>query len=211
MIEHFHISVWAGFYITLLMALVTPGANTILLIQKIATNRISEARNLTLGFALGSFTWAFLALLLQKYFQEFPIISLLLKIFGFGTFVYLSSRAFWNALKNPPSEPSISEASKPSTLSMSTIFEGFITNMTNPFSFAFYLSLTSSVALYTPSIHKIIILSSTIFLLSKAWYSLLLLILTYEKPKLVLLSSRRLIHLSIGIFFAFLAAKTWPY
>ncbi|MEJ6396063.1 LysE family translocator [Gymnodinialimonas sp. 2305UL16-5] len=149
-----------------LWVLVSPGPNFVLISSAAVTQSREHAIWTACGIATGSFTWAAAAALgLASVFEVFPVIGLILKLVGAAYLIYLGltllrSQGFRRLQKKAED-------------GRTGYWRGFLVNMTNPKSAAYYASVFA--AFLTPDMPVWVLgfLVSAIALMSLAWHLLL--------------------------------------
>jgi len=125
-------------------ALITPGANVLLVSQLSASGQPRAAMRAALGVAAGAAIWATAAVLgVNAVFVAFPTVRLVLQIAGALYVLYIASR-LWRAQAAPSSEPRDLPAWRAFRL-------GLLTNLSNPKSALFFGSVFSAALPAQPS------------------------------------------------------------
>ena len=116
-------------------ALLSPGANVLLVSQLAASDRGQSAVFAALGVTLGAVAWATLAVLgVNVVFQVFPGLRLALQVAGGLYLLYVASRLWRSA--SPEVNGSVPAISRPAAFRL-----GLLTNITNPKSALFFGSV----------------------------------------------------------------------
>ena len=149
-----------------LLALVSPGPNFVL----VSSAAVSQSRKHAIwtagGIATGSFAWAAAAALgIVSVFEVFPLLGLILKVVGVAYLLYLGvkllrSNGFQPQERRDQNAPS--EATG--------YWRGFLVNMTNPKSAAYYASVFAAFLTPEMPLWVLIVLVSAIALMSLAWH-----------------------------------------
>lgn len=121
-----------------LAALVTPGANALLVSQLAASDRTRSALFAALGVTAGAAMWSSAAVLgVNAVFEAFPRFRIALQVAGAIYLLYLATR-LWRSPATPDTDQSRS-------MSASAAFRlGLLTNATNPKSALFFGSIFSA-------------------------------------------------------------------
>lgn len=116
-------------------ALLSPGANVLLVSQLAASDRGQSAVFAALGVTLGAVAWATFAVLgVNVVFQVFPGLRLALQVAGGLYLIYVASR-LWRS-RGPEMSGSLPAISRPAAFRL-----GLLTNITNPKSALFFGSV----------------------------------------------------------------------
>ena len=116
-------------------ALLSPGANVLLVSQLAASDRGQSAVFAALGVTLGAVAWATFAVLgVNVVFQVFPGLRLALQVAGGLYLMYVASR-LWRS-RGPETNGSLPAISRPAAFRL-----GLLTNITNPKSALFFGSV----------------------------------------------------------------------
>jgi threonine efflux protein len=116
-------------------ALISPGANVILVSQLAASDRTRSAAFAALGVTVGATIWATCAVLgVHAFFQAFPQLRLALQIAGGLYLLYVASR-LWR------SNGALLNGHAQSVSAFAAFRLGFLTNITNPKSALFFGSV----------------------------------------------------------------------
>ena len=116
-------------------ALLSPGANVLLVSQLAASDRARSAVFAALGVTVGAAIWATSAVLgVHVFFQAFPTLRLALQVAGGFYLLYIASR-LWRSNAAPLS------GSTRSVSALAAFRLGLLTNVTNPKSALFFGSV----------------------------------------------------------------------
>jgi len=125
-------------------ALITPGANVLLISQLSASGQPRAAMRAALGVAVGAAIWSTAAVLgVNALFVAFPTVRLVLQVAGALYVLYIASR-LWRARPAPAAEARELPAWRAFRL-------GLLTNMSNPKSALFFGSVFSTALPAQPS------------------------------------------------------------
>jgi threonine efflux protein len=148
-------------------ALLSPGANVLLVSQLAASDRGRSAVFAALGVTLGALMWATFAVLgVHAVFGAFPGLRLGLQILGGVYLLYVATR-LWRSRG-----PELGEPAPP--VSKSTAFRlGFLTNITNPKSALFFGSVFAASFPAAPSLALQVSAVAMIVINALCWHTLL--------------------------------------
>lgn len=152
-----------------LLALVSPGPNFVLITSAAVAQSRRHAIWTGFGIATGSFAWASAAVLgIVSIFEVFPVLGLILKVVGVAYLIYLGVKL----LRSNGFQQSDKHQEEPRGISAG-YWRGFLVNMTNPKSAAYYASVFA--AFLTPDMPTwvLVVLVTTIAGMSLAWHVLL--------------------------------------
>lgn len=148
-------------------ALLSPGANVLLVSQLAASDRGRSAVFAALGVTLGALLWATFAVLgVHAVFAAFPGLRLGLQILG-GVYLLTMAIRLWRS-RGP-------ELGGPApTVSMSSAFRlGFLTNITNPKSALFFSSVFAASFPAAPGVALQVSAVAMIVINALCWHTLL--------------------------------------
>ncbi len=148
-------------------ALLSPGANVLLVSQLAASDRGKSAMFAALGVTLGGLLWATFALLgVHAVFGAFPGLRLGLQLLGALYLLYVAAR-LWRSRG-----PELGEPAPP--VSRSTAFRlGFLTNITNPKSALFFGSVFAASFPPEPGLALQVTAVAMIVINALGWHMLL--------------------------------------
>jgi len=191
------ISVW----MLHIVATLTPGANTLLVSQLAASNHRKSAMFAALGVAVGSASWAALAVLgVNIIFIAFPVLRLTLQIGGGLYLLYLAIR-LW---KSGTSKATIGDNS---VLPVAAFRLGLLTNFTNPKAALFFGSVFSACLPSSPGAGLCVAVVAVIFLNSLGWYSLVAHLFSRESMRVAYLRRQRAVAKVAGIVLGLLGFR----
>jgi threonine efflux protein len=125
-------------------ALITPGANVLLVSQLAASGHRRSASYAALGVAMGAAIWSAAAVLgVNALFLAFPAARLLLQVAGATYLLYVASR-LWTSRGSTPGGPR-------SLSALGALRLGLLTNLSNPKSALFFGSVFSAALPAHPS------------------------------------------------------------
>ncbi|WP_374562050.1 LysE family translocator [Ideonella sp.] len=138
------LSVFVTIWLLHVAALITPGANMLLVSQLSASGQPRAAMRAALGVAAGAVIWSTAAVLgVNALFVAFPTVRLVLQVGGALYLLYIASR-LWRAQAPSASEPRVVPAWRAFRL-------GLLTNLSNPKSALFFGSVFSAALPAHPS------------------------------------------------------------
>lgn len=148
-------------------ALLSPGANVLLVSQLAASDRGRSAVFAALGVTLGALLWATFAVLgVHAVFAAFPGLRLGLQILG-GVYLLTVAFRLWRSRGPELGEPV-------PAVSMPTAFRlGFLTNITNPKSALFFSSVFAAAFPADPSLALQVSAVAMIVINALGWHTLL--------------------------------------
>jgi threonine/homoserine/homoserine lactone efflux protein len=145
-------------------ALVTPGANVLLVSQLAAGDRARSAAFAALGVAVGAALWSGAAVLgVDAVFAAFPRFRLALQVAGAAYLLYIASR-LWRA--GPAATGNA--ASSPSPAAAFRL--GLLTNATNPKSALFFGSIFSAALPARPGATLLVCAVALVVLNALSWH-----------------------------------------
>ena len=158
-------------------AMMSPGANVLLVSQLAASDRARSARFAALGVTAGALVWATCAVLgVNAVFQAFPSLRLVLQVAGGVYLLYVASR-LWRSSSAPlPGEAT--SVSAPAAFRL-----GFLTNITNPKSALFFGSVFAASFPAQPSM--LLQMSAVVMVVLNAfcWHTLLAYLFSRERVR----------------------------
>lgn len=174
-------NIWLSICSVLLIftvAIVSPGPNFILVVNRSLTDSRRTGLYSALGVATGSGLFAVAGLLgLIVLINALPYFSTVLRYLGGSYLVYLGLTMLLTCRQPPPSAAS----SQGSITAFKAYYSGLLTNLTNPKAWAFYLSLfTLMIENDFPHWAKLFLCVS-MFLISFCWYSLMALLVSDQR------------------------------
>jgi threonine efflux protein len=119
-------------------ALITPGANVLLVSQLAASGQQRSAMRAALGVAAGAAVWSSAAVLgVHALFVAFPTVRLVLQVAGALYLLYIASK-LWRA------QAAVADSSAPDLPAWRAFRLGLLTNLSNPKSALFFGSVFSA-------------------------------------------------------------------
>lgn len=164
-----HLALIAAILLVDLLALVSPGPNFVLVSTAAVSQSRKHAIRTACGIATGSFAWAAAAALgIVSVFEIFPLLGLILKVVGVAYLLYLGIKL----LRSHGFQPR-ARADQNASSEATGYRRGFLVNMTNPKSAAYYASVFAAFLTPEMPLWVLIVLVSAIALMSLAWHVLL--------------------------------------
>jgi threonine efflux protein len=165
-------------------AMMSPGANVLLVSQLAASDRARSAVFAALGVTVGAAIWALCAVLgVNAVFQVFPGLRLVLQVAGGLYLLYVASR-LWRSggLALGDGGPSVSSAA--------AFRLGFLTNITNPKSALFFGSVFAASFPAAPS--HALQAAAVVMIVTNAlcWHTLLAYLFSRERVRLAYARTR---------------------
>ena len=174
------------------IALITPGANTLLICQFAAGHHRAQALAAALGVGLGSAAWAVAAVLgVHLVFSAFPVLRQALQIAGGIYLLYLAFQLWHTGSLNAASE--IARVGRLAALRM-----GLLTNFTNPKSALFFGSVFSTCFSDNSDSGLRVAAVGLVFVNAWAWYSLVAYLFSRDRVRSAYLSRRRSVGKATG-------------
>lgn len=175
-----------------LAALVTPGANVILVSQLAASDRTRSALFAALGVTAGAAMWSSAAVLgVNAVFEAFPRFRIALQVAGAIYLLYLANR-LWRSPATPDTDQSRSMSAR------SAFRLGLLTNATNPKSALFFGSIFSASLPAQPS--PLLLWSAVAMVVFNAlcWHALLAFLFSRRRVRSAYSSKQRLLNRAAG-------------
>ena len=195
-------SIWLNFISFLsiyIFAIVSPGPNFFLVVDKAVGGSRKEGLLTALGVATGSGLFGLAGMLgLLVLVNSLPNFSLAIRLLGGGYLVWLGFSMVRKSVQ-PKAELQGSLSIRPAATSLAAWRIGLLTNLTNPKAWAFYFALFTVVI--TPDFqpwHKVV-LNSAMFLISFSWYALVALLLSSSRFRPTFQRVQPVIQLVLGI------------
>ena len=164
-----YFSVIAAILLVDFLALVSPGPNFVLVSSAAVAQSRKQAIATACGIAAGSFAWAAAAALgIVSILEVFPVLGLILKVVGVVYLIYLGGKL----LRSKGFQAAETVGLKAGGLSKG-FWSGFLVNMTNPKSAAYYASVFAAFVSPQMPLWVLVVLVCSIALMSAAWHILL--------------------------------------
>ena len=152
-----------------LLALISPGPNFVLTTSSAVSKSRQHALWTGCGIATGSLVWASAAALgIASVFEALPVLGLILKMIGIAYLVYLGIKL----LQSKGFQPSDGRSTN-AERGMTGFWCGFLVNMTNPKSAAYYASVFAAFLTPDMPIWVLVVLVTAIAAMSLVWHALL--------------------------------------
>jgi threonine/homoserine/homoserine lactone efflux protein len=198
------LTILSSIWVLHVAALVTPGANVLLVSQLAASDRTRSAMFATLGIISGTTMWAMAAVLgVNAFFEAFPQFRIALQVAGAGYLLYLATR-LWRAQARYAAEHS-------GVISALDAFRlGFMTNITNPKSAVFFTGIFSAAFPARPGPLLPVIAVTMVVCNALCWHALLAFLFSRKQVRSGYLAKQRLLNrlagIAFGVFGLFLLA-----
>lgn len=164
-----HLAIIAAILFVDLLALVSPGPNFVLVSSAAIAQSRKHAIWTACGIATGSFAWAAAAASgIVSIFEVFPLLGFTMKVVGVAYLIYLGVKL----LRSQGFQAATGQNSKADG-GMKGFWHGFLVNMTNPKSAAYYASVFAAFLTPEMSVWVLVVLVGSIALMSLAWHVLL--------------------------------------
>ncbi len=148
-------------------ALLTPGANTLLISHLSASGRSRTAAIAALGISAGAALWSSAAVLgVNAVFVAFPLVRLLLQALGACYLLYLG----WRVWHSAPSSP---QPQRSADASLAAFRLGLLTNLSNPKSALFFGSVFAAALPAHPGSALLVFSVALIVANALCWHLLL--------------------------------------
>lgn len=186
-----------------LLALISPGPNFILVTSAAVSQSRGHALLTGLGIAAGSLFWATSAALgLAAVFEALPVLGIALKTLGIAYLVYLGIRL----LRSQGFQTNSERAGKTDT-GRRSFGRGFLVNLTNPKSAAYYASVFA--AFLTPDLPMwvMILLVAVIAIMSLLWHCFLAVALSAQRVQTRYVAVSKLVDRVCGGMLIFLGLR----
>ncbi|CAG0944407.1 partial Threonine efflux protein, partial [Gammaproteobacteria bacterium] len=196
----------AAIWLVHVAALITPGANVLLVSQLAASDRTRSAAFAAFGVTAGAALWSVSAALgVNAVFEAFPGLRLSLQIAGALYLLYIATR-LWRS-----QGPALGDESR--SLSRAAAFRlGLLTNATNPKSALFFGSVFSAALPAQPSTRLLASAVAMVILNAFVWHLLLAYLFSRPRVRSAYSAQRRLLNrvagaLAAGLGLTLLAAR----
>jgi len=183
------------------LAVMSPGPNFVVTAHYAITRSRRDGIFVALGIATGTTIWVSLSIAgLSVVFAQFSWIVESIRIMGALYITLLGIRMVWMAHRQMPSR----ESEAVSVLQISAWQKGFLTNVSNPKTAAFFTSLFVLLLPAHPPLWFQITCVATIVLISASWYILVACLFSWKPATRAYLRARKWIDtVTGGIFIAF--------
>jgi len=178
-------TVWSAIvsFLTLFaLAIVSPGPNFILVVNRSLQGGRHDGAWTALGVAIGSATYGLCGLLgwivLLDSLSHF---GFAIRLLGGGYLVVLGGQMLLRVLRRPPQPSLASTAQRSVGRPLPLIVTGLVTNLSNPKAWAFYLSLFTVVLTPGMPLWAKILINLAMFGFSFGWYSLVALLISNQR------------------------------
>jgi threonine efflux protein len=181
-------------------AMVSPGANVLLVSQLAASDQIRSAWFAGLGVALGAGLWATCAVLgVNAVFSAFPGLRITLQIVGGAYLLYLATR-LWRSGAASWRVAAVAVSGR-------TAFRlGFLTNITNPKAALFFGSVFAAAFPAQPSAALQMMAVAVVVVSAVCWYTLLAYLFSRQNIQRTYARASRTANKAASLAFAALGA-----
>lgn len=153
-----------------------PGPNFVAVLHKAVSSTRTEALAVVAGIVLVNMFWASCAILgVGIVFAAFPWIAVAVKIAGAAYLLWFGGRLIARANRKSIK----SEAAPPATGLRASFVQGFLTNIANPKSVAFFAAVFASAAPAHVSWPTFAAMIGVVFVVAGSWYSFLALAMSH--------------------------------
>jgi threonine/homoserine/homoserine lactone efflux protein len=161
-------------YIT---GVIIPGPNFVAVLHKAASSTRSAALAMVAGIVLVNLFWATCAILgVGIVFATFPWVALIVKVLGAAYLLWFGSRLISKANEKQPG--AAAEMAQTDDLKSSFV-QGFLTNIVNPKSMAFFAAVFASAAPAHVSWPTFAAMLGVVLVVAGSWYSFLALVMSH--------------------------------
>jgi threonine/homoserine/homoserine lactone efflux protein len=199
-------------WITYFFAAASPGPAQVFVVEKSLLSSKKEGRLAALGVSLGTCVWVlFVGVGVQKLSQSFAGGHMAIRILSIGLlgfFILKNLHILWNQKINPKTKSSPRSQQKSKREKSSRIFfKGFLTNMLNPNSVVFFISLFGPLLAEQKSAQTFLIATFGVTLISIGWYQFVAEFCHFPIVKSLLLKSETLTRVLFTSFYVFFLYK----
>lgn len=190
-------------YIT---GVIIPGPNFVAVLHKAASSTRSAALAMVAGIVLVNLFWATCAILgVGIVFAAFPWIAVVVKIMGAGYLLWFGSRLISRASHRQAASANHEMAATDSL--KSSFIQGFLTNIVNPKSMAFFAAVFASAAPAHVSWPTFAAMLGVVLLVAGSWYSFLALAMSHGGVAARYRKSAALVDRLCGSLIVFLGVR----
>lgn len=161
-------------YIT---GVIIPGPNFVAVLHKAASASRAQALAMVAGIVIVNLFWASCAILgVGMVFSAFPWVALFVKIAGAGYLLWFGARLIGKSGNRAQAEP---DSQQEAGSLRSSFVQGFLTNIANPKSVAFFAAVFASAAPAHVSWPTFAAMLGVVLLVAGSWYSFLALAMSH--------------------------------
>ena len=166
------------------LAIISPGPNFLLVVNTSLADSRRAGLFTALGVAVGSGLFALAGLVgLLLLVTSLPHFAMVVRLAGGGYLAWLGAGMLLSALRRTGRSALDPGTVRSRTSARKAFRTGLFTNLTNPKAWAFYLSLFTLVASPATPVWAKIFLNLTMFLISFAWYSGVVLVISDRRTQ----------------------------
>lgn len=189
------LAILSSIWILHVAALLTPGANTLLVSQLAASDSTRSAMFATLGIVSGATIWATAAVLgVNAFFEVFPQSRIALQVAGSGYLLYIATRLWRSQVRHAVARSGVISGFDAFRL-------GLLTNITNPKSVVFFTGIFSAAFPARPDPLLPVIAVTMIVCNALCWHALLAFLFSRKRVRSSYLAKQRLLNRLAGFAF----------
>ena len=203
-------SIWFNFisFLTVyVFAIVSPGPNFILVVDRTLSESRRAGLFTALGVATGSGLFGFAGLVgLLVIINSLPNFAFFIRMIGGGYLVWLGFSMLYKSLRPttaPKDKPCVFLVASPVT----SWRVGLVTNLTNPKAWAFYFALFTVVIAPGFMLWHKVLLNGSMFLISFGWYALVAILISSPRFRPLFEKSQHLIQSVLGVLLIILGGR----
>jgi len=204
-------SLWINVVTVLLvfsMAIISPGPNFILVMNRALTDTRRSAVYTAFGIAIGSGLFALAGMLgLILLISSLPYFSAAIRILGGSYLIYLGITMLWSCRKRDQLPTADISGQVVPKLPFSAFLSGLATNLTNPKAWAFYFSLFTLVINPDTPFWVKMFLVLVMFLISFGWYAAMAILVSDRRIQRRFLDVLPYIRSVLGSLLVFLGGR----
>ncbi|MBM7038420.1 LysE family translocator [Vibrio ulleungensis] len=199
-----------GLFVALVLLTLAPGADTALVLKQAFRHGLRAALYVSLGICSGLFIHALLVGIgVSALIMKSDIAFLVLKIAGASYLVYLGAKSIYAAVKYSDNSENVSDNTVPHSYNPSrAIGEGFLSNVLNPKTLAFYLAfLPQFIDAQGPVLAQAMSIAALHFVIAFTWQGFIAWISVKSASASPISSVGRWIEFGCGICLVFIGAS----
>ena len=189
------LSALLGVITALAVGVVSPGPSFVLVARTAVSSSRSEGVATALGMGAGGVVFAVAALFgLQGLLLAVPSVYLALKVLGGLYLAYLGVRIWRSAKERLP----VVSLGRERTTKLESLARGFTTQVSNPKTAIVYASVFAAFMPATQSLRFDVALVALVFTIEAAWYTVVALALSSERPRVAYLRHKAWLDRTAG-------------